>query len=252
MTEPKKTKLILIRHGEAISNVEPIIGGMKGDRGLTELGIRQAEALRDRLAHTGEIRADVLIASPLARAKQTAEIIQPALNIPIQFDDAMQELHVGEADGMHVAEYKEKFGLPDFRNEPFRAIAPRGENWGSFLLRVAEGFERILREHHGKNIVIICHGGVIDASFILCIGMNSLFVPPIEFATINTSITHWETMEDKGIQSRWRLMRYNDAYHTMGVGRNRHIKWNDVPLPEQQVEGHTSAPVPTEEANTNA
>ncbi len=57
------TNLYLIRHGEAHVNVNPggPIGGMKGDAGLTDLGRKQAERLRDRLAASGEIQADVFI-----------------------------------------------------------------------------------------------------------------------------------------------------------------------------------------------
>ncbi|NCC33746.1 MAG: histidine phosphatase family protein, partial [Chloroflexia bacterium] len=93
------TQLYLIRHGEAWANVQPILAGMQGDKGLTPRGVKQAERLRDRLAH-GELQADVLIASTLPRARQTAEIIQPALGLPIILDDEVQELRLGEADGM--------------------------------------------------------------------------------------------------------------------------------------------------------
>ena len=100
MTNQSLTNLYLVRHGEAFSNVEPIIGGMHGDKGLTPLGIKQAEKLRDRLAATGEIPADVLIGSTLPRARQTTEIIAPALGLPIIWDDDVQEMNPGEADGM--------------------------------------------------------------------------------------------------------------------------------------------------------
>src|SRR6266851_5457719 len=80
--------LYIIRHGQAISAVERTMG----DRGLSPLGIRQAERLRDRLGATGEIAADVLIASTMHRAKETAEIIAPALGLPIEWDDDVQEL----------------------------------------------------------------------------------------------------------------------------------------------------------------
>src|SRR5437867_1180185 len=95
------TNLYLIRHGEAYSNVEAVIGGMKGDRGLTERGFAQAQALARRLA-TGEIHADVLYASTLPRARMTAELVAEALKLPIRWDDDLHELRPGEADGLHV------------------------------------------------------------------------------------------------------------------------------------------------------
>jgi probable phosphoglycerate mutase len=233
------TQLYLIRHGEAFANVQPILGGMHGDAGLTERGRAQAERLRDRLAHTNEIKADVLIGSTLPRARQTAEIIQPALGLPIIWDDEVQELNVGDADGMTTAEAWEQFGTPDFDAAPLRPLAPGGESWGSFTLRVARAFARITAEHIGKTIVIVCHGGVIDTSFIYFFRMPSLVVPPTDFHTMNTSITHWEQIERRN-RLLWRLNKYNDIEHLHGVGAFESVRWEDPGT-------RPAAPVPTEE-----
>ena len=60
------TRLVLIRHGESNSTVARVIGGHRTCSGLSPLGRKQAEALAERLAGTGEIVADVLIASSFA------------------------------------------------------------------------------------------------------------------------------------------------------------------------------------------
>ncbi|NTV99876.1 MAG: histidine phosphatase family protein [Oscillochloris sp.] len=234
------THLYLIRHGEAVANVQPIIAGMHGDAGLTERGQMQAVRLRDRLARTGEIKADVLIASTLPRARQTAEIIQPALGLPIIFDDEVQELRIGAADGMNNAEAWAKFGTPDFDAEPLRPIAPGGESWGSFTLRVAQALTRITREHAGKTIVIVCHGGVIDTSFIHFFQMPSLVLPATDFHTRNTSITHWEYVNRRK-RSLWRINSYNDVEHLHDIGVTESVRWEDTEPT------HPAAPVPTEE-----
>ena len=90
------TQLYLIRHAEAMAAVKDFVG----DGGLTPLGILQAERLRDRLTASKEIEADVFIASTFPRARQTAEIIAPALGVPLAIDDSIQELRPGEADGI--------------------------------------------------------------------------------------------------------------------------------------------------------
>src|SRR2546428_6583824 len=113
------TDLFLIRHGEALGAIHNLIG----DTRLSPLGVTQAEHLRDRLAATGEIAADVLIASTFLRAKQTAEIIAPALGLPIVWDDEVQELRPGESNGMHVREAEEKFGRVNFEQNPFQQVA---------------------------------------------------------------------------------------------------------------------------------
>lgn len=240
------TNLYLIRHGEAVANVEPVVAGMRGDAGLTKLGVAQAEALRERLATSGEIAADVLIASTLPRARQTAEIIQPAIGLPIQFDDAVQEMRVGEADGLSVAELKARYGLPNFRVDPFQAIAPGGENWPLFTVRVGTALSRITTEHAGKTIVVVCHGGVIDSSFIYFFGLPSMTLPHAELHTHNTSITHWTHDNNDGDFARWRLMRYNDDAHLHAVGRNEHVQWHDVEPAPEPASDHPAVPLPEE------
>jgi len=236
------THLYLIRHGEAWANVQPVVAGMRGDQGLTPRGIAQAERLRDRLAR-GELKADVLISSTLPRARQTAEIVRPALGLPIIFDDEVQELRVGEADGMSNQEAWSTFGLPDFVNAPLRPIAPGGESWATFTLRVAHALHRITSEHAGKTIVVICHGGVIDSSFIYFFRMPGMVVPPADFHTRNTSITHWERL-NRGGRNLWRLNGYNDIAHLHDIGAIESLRWEDTDLTG---DGHPAAPVPTEE-----
>lgn len=207
------THLYLIRHGESFANVEPIIGGMRGDKGLTPRGVAQAQRLRDRLATTGEIVADVLIASTLPRARQTAEIIAPALGLRVTLDDEVQELRPGEADGLTIEQLRERYGRADFESIPYRPLAPGGESWASFLVRAATALNRIAEEHAGKSIVIVCHGGVIDGSFQAFAGVNLLVPRAFDFATENTSITHWQWRAAHGRAPRWRLHAYNDAAH---------------------------------------
>lgn len=224
------TNLYLIRHGEAVSNVEPIVGGMRGDSGLTPLGMSQAERLRDRLAATREIAADVLIASTLPRARQTAEIIAPALGLPIVWDNDVQEMRPGDADGMNVDEYRATFGEPDFARDPFRPLAPGGEGWSQFMLRVGAALHRITTDHAGKTIVIVCHGGIVDGSFVYFFGLSSLARPPVAFLTHNTAITHWARPTRNGAPRRWRLVAYNDDSHLPYTGAQEPA----VPLPTEQ------------------
>ncbi len=224
------TNLYLIRHGQATTQVSDILH----DDGLTSLGVIQAEHLRDRLAATGEIAADVLIASTLPRARQTAEIIAPALKLPIIFDDEVQELRIGEAEGMQVTEFRQKFGGYNIEQLPFKPVAPGGENWGMFVLRAGTALERITREHEGKTIVIICHGGIVDASFLYFFGLNTLSVPPVRFDTHNTSITHWRKSSPEGHAIRWHLGRYNDNLHVRDIDAEERIPWQVLPLPKRR------------------
>ena len=211
-----ETRLYLIRHGQAVVNVSGVLGGPKGDTGLTALGRAQAERLRERLAASA-IRADVLLASSLPRARETAEIIAPGLGLPVQLDDDLHEIRVGaDADGLSRDEYVRRFGWMDVARYPHTPIDPGGESWARFLLRVAETLDRIEREHAGKSVVVVCHGGVIEASFVHFFGMSHHAVPPARFHTSNTSLTLW-THARREENLHWRLDFYNDAHHLDGM-----------------------------------
>ncbi|HEU0027696.1 MAG TPA: histidine phosphatase family protein [Ktedonobacterales bacterium] len=243
-----KTHIYLIRHGESFANVENIFAGMRSDTGLTLLGVTQAERLRDRLAATGEIVADALIASTLRRAMQTAEIVAPALGLDIIPDDDFHELRVGEADGLRLSEYIERYGpIRDFREEPYYPLAPGGESWGGFLTRVGDALHRITREYEGKTVAIVCHGGVVDASLLIGLGMVAIAPAVGQFHTHNTSITEWERglLTAASRTQRWRLIRYNDDLHIRDIGAAERFQWTRVsPI---HPEGAPAAPLPTEE-----
>ena len=196
-----------------------------GDTPLSPLGVVQAERLRDRLLATGEISADVFISSTFVRARQTAEIIAPALGLPITLDDEVQELRNGDSDGMPVEEYRAVYGGVNFRETPFAPVAPNGENWGQFVLRGCTALDRILRQHKGKTIVIVCHGGIIGVSFLYFLGIDTLHYPQAGFDSFNTSITHWAQYAIPNRPLRWRLNRFNDDMHLRDIGAPARIPW---------------------------
>ena len=240
------THLYLIRHGEAVTNVEPIIGGMRGDTGLSPLGVRQAEALRDRLIATHEIAADLLIASTLPRARQTAEIVAPVFGLPIVWEDDVQEMRVGEADGLHLDEFAQRYGVPDFTRDPYRPLAPGGESWAQFLLRVGATLHRIAAIHDGKTVVIVSHGGIIDGAFLCFFGVSTQTLPTVEFQTHNTSITHWERRTLPDTPSRWRLVSYNDIAHLRDIGTVEYTHWDEMRAKPVTGADTPSVPLPTE------
>ncbi|MBC7806389.1 MAG: histidine phosphatase family protein [Akkermansiaceae bacterium] len=214
--EAAETNLYFIRHGQAVVNVTKVMGGPKGDTGLTLLGRTQAERLRRRLA-SGEIQADVLIASSLPRARETAELIAPALGLPVLLDDDLHELRVGpDADGLPLEEYIRRFGWVEISDNPLIPVDPNGESWARFMLRVGEALTRIARDYRGKTVVLVCHGGVIDGSLVHFFGMNAHAFPPARLHTLNTSLTHW-TYSSRNGKWHWRLNYYNDTRHLEGL-----------------------------------
>lgn len=204
---------MLIRHGESNVTVNRVIGGHRSCSGLSDLGREQAERLRDRFATTGELRPDVLIASNFARAIETAEVIAPAFDgVEIDIDAGFGEHDPGpDIDGMTFPAYVEKFGVPDWSDDPHREVFPGGETTAQFHLRVGSTVSRTLRAHPGATVVVACHGGVVDAAF-----RHLLRTAPtgsFELSTLNTSITEFQSTPS----GAWRLSRYNDAAHLAGL-----------------------------------
>jgi probable phosphoglycerate mutase len=207
-------RLLLVRHGQAHAGFSGVIGGPRGCAGLTDLGRRQAEALRDHLATSGRLRADALVVSTIPRAIETATIVAPALGLDIagQHPD-LCEVHTGEADGLEWEEYRVRYGHFDMEAEPDRVFAPEGESWNSFHDRVASTLERIAREHEGQTVVAVCHAGVIAASLRLLLGVPAGGAGARVQPT-NTGLTEWEHEPDR---DRWTLHAFNETAHLLGV-----------------------------------
>jgi 2,3-bisphosphoglycerate-dependent phosphoglycerate mutase len=205
------TRILLVRHAESNVTVNQVVGGELTCTGLSPLGLRQAERLRDRLL-LERATADVLLSSPLPRARQTADIIGSALGAPIEFVPELEEHRPGEADGCPFVDFPERFGMFDFRAEPDRPFAPGGETLREFYDRVVALLGRIEDQHLGATIVAVCHGGVIDAAFrhYLSIGISGAF----DLWTLNTSLTEFAIAKPGG---RPQLRRYNDAAHLAGL-----------------------------------
>jgi probable phosphoglycerate mutase len=196
--------------------VDSVVGGHEGCRGLSDLGRRQVEALRDRLAATGELRADALYASVLPRAIQTAEILAPALGgLDVRQDCDLCEQHPGEGDGLTWAEFEERYRPDGRRFEPYEPFSPGGESTARFNARVARALTKLVGEHRGGTVVVACHGGVVAASMVAFLALPFQGLLASLYST-NTSLTEW-LLDDDGADPThpppWRLLRYNDAAH---------------------------------------
>lgn len=209
------TRIVLIRHGESVAQVEGFLSGHDTCRGLSDLGRRQVQALHDRLVATGEIQADVLLTSILPRAVETAAIIAPAIggHEPVQ-DCDLCEIHAGEAEGLTWEQFGERY--PGYTWGPDKAHAPGAESWNIFGERVANALRRYAEAHEGRTVVAAVHGGVIEQSFSAFLGEGAE-VPLAHL--VNASITEWVHMASpfRGGDPRWHLVRFNDHAHLAGI-----------------------------------
>ena len=212
------TRLVLVRHGESQVFVDGVVGGLLTCNGLSDLGRRQAIALRDRLAATAELApVDVLVASTMPRAIETAEIIAPALGgLAVAQDEGLCERHPGEADGMSYDDARAAYGDEWDEDDPSLAFSPGGETWADFHARVDTSLRRLAGAHEDRTVVVACHGGVVDVALRALLDLP--MVGGFEVYTHNTSLTEFVRVPARERRtSRWRLVRYNDTAHLAGV-----------------------------------
>jgi len=206
------TTIVLVRHGESNTTVARRLGGYRTCTGLSPLGVRQAERLRERLVETGELDGAVLMSSNFPRAIETAEMISPAFgNVDIEVDAGFGEHDPGpDLDGITFAGYVDRFGAPDWTDLD-ADVFPGGETIRQFGSRVDGAIARAVTRHAGRTIVVTCHGGVVGVAF------RSLLRLPatggFELHTLNTSLTQFATAGSE----RWKLARYNDVAHLHGL-----------------------------------
>jgi 2,3-bisphosphoglycerate-dependent phosphoglycerate mutase len=220
---PVHTRLVLIRHGESQVALRRVIGGHRTCTGLSDFGRRQVEALRDRLARSGELRAGVLYASAYPRAIETAEIIAPALRpdgdpLDVKVEPGFGEHDPGpDCDGLTYDEFVQLHGLPDWESDPYATTFPGGETIADFHYRVGSTLRAIVAAHRGETIVVACHGGVIDA--VMRIALRTPSTGGFELHTLNATITELVRVDAGALDAgrvgagRWRLERYNDGAH---------------------------------------
>jgi 2,3-bisphosphoglycerate-dependent phosphoglycerate mutase len=179
------TRIIVIRHGETEWNVAARIQG-HGDSPLTAEGIEQAGALARRLARE---EFDLLISSDLGRAMQTARRIAELSPHEVIPDARFRERSFGAGEGLTYDEIDERYpgAFSRVREvDPDYAI-PGGESRRQFHRRVAAAFESVVREHAGKRVVVVAHGGVLATFYrhIHDIGLEAPHAIPIANASYN-------------------------------------------------------------------
>lgn len=145
-------KLLLTRHGQTDWNVVGRIQG-KTDIELNETGVRQAETTREKLLSEN---IDVIISSPLRRAKITAEIIGRGRNIPIILDKGIEERCFGEFEGKTA----KASGFEDIWNYKMNKQYEDAESVGEVFERVQGFLAKIKEEYNDKTVLIVTHGGI--------------------------------------------------------------------------------------------
>ena len=144
-------KLYVTRHGETTWNVEWRVSGVT-DVELTDRGREQANGLARVLKNE---KIDLIIVSPLKRARHTAEIINRECNAPVIIDDRLTEQNYGIYEGAHR---KSEGFLENKRRFAFKY--PGGESMMQVGYRVYSLLNEIKEKYGDRKVLLVTHGGV--------------------------------------------------------------------------------------------
>ncbi len=154
------SKLILIRHGQSLWNLENRFTGWV-DVPLTQQGRDEARRAGERLKG---LPIDVAYTSALSRAQNTLQIILEtlALDVPVIRDQALNERHYGDLQGLNKDELRQQFGEEQVKiwRRSFDTPPPNGEALKNTAERTLPFFERCIMGdvRQGKNVLVVAHG----------------------------------------------------------------------------------------------
>lgn len=203
------TRVYLTRHGETEWNRQRRFQGSKNSE-LTQKGILAAELLASRVE---EINLDCIVASPLKRAYQTAEIVRGNKKIDIIKHDGFKEINLGDFEGMRWDEIHAKHGdvINRITEDPFNNRYPNGENLLEFYNRVEAALKEIIEKCRNKSVLIVAHGGTIKCieSYVRKFKINKDWMGNV---VQNCSLSCFEISDGNEIKEIF----YNDTEHLKG------------------------------------
>ncbi|CAN5645817.1 2,3-bisphosphoglycerate-dependent phosphoglycerate mutase [soil metagenome] len=153
-------KLILVRHGQSIWNLQDRFTGWV-DVPLTEKGMEEARGA-GRLLHG--VPVDIAYTSTLRRAQETLRLMTEHMGIavPVIRDEALNERMYGDLQGLNKARTAEKFGAEQVKiwRRSYDIPPPNGESLADTAKRTLPFFERcILGDiQDGRNVLVVAHG----------------------------------------------------------------------------------------------
>jgi broad specificity phosphatase PhoE len=184
------TKLGLLRHGQTDWNIQFLLQGVT-DIPMNETGLLQAKSASKAIVST---EWDLILTSPLSRARQTAEIVAATGGFPdIEVEELLLERSFGEAEGLSHEQWKDRYKNLD--------EIPGGESVSALTTRSQLLLDTILERYAGKSILAVSHGAFIRK--VLEAGSQGEF--PREGERLgNASLNIVEHFE-----SRWQVTKYD-------------------------------------------
>jgi len=194
--------LTILRHAESEGNALGFIQG-QSDHPLTPTGCRQAQALARRWKAQG-IHFDWVLASPLVRARQTAEIIAEALGLDVTLEPIWIERGFGAAEGQNPDLLRQQNPQADFYH-PFHSVAQGGESTLDVYQRALVGLLDVMRRPAGEYL-IVSHGALLNMLNFAIMGIapqGHVNSPRFRFG--NTAYARWSYQPET---RQWYLLSF--------------------------------------------
>ena len=180
------TTMLVIRHGQSISNLEGIFTGNM-DLALTDIGHRQAQITADHILQNYHV--DAVYSSDLRRAFDTGRAVAEPLGIDLVTDRRLREIYAGDWEGRTFDELTAHYpNYMVFRTDIGNCTTDGGETVAQLSQRVLEAFMEIGEANPGKTVVIATHATPIRAIQCHCQGKPVSQMKDIPWVT-NASIT---------------------------------------------------------------
>ena len=185
------TDILLIRHGETAWNAERRLQGHL-DIPLNDEGERQAALLAGALAAEP---IDVLVASDLRRARQTAQAVADLRGLALDIEPALRERGYGGFEGLLYSEIEQRFPreFAAWQARDVEAQLPPGRNVGesfrTFFDRATGAILALAADNPGRTIALVAHGGVLECAYRLARGLP--LETPRDFKVYNASINRF-------------------------------------------------------------
>jgi len=172
------TPFWFLRHGETDYNAKGLSQGAL-DISLNETGRAQAAAVGPILAGRGIVE---IVSSPMVRTRETTEIVNQVLGLPVTFEPELREVIFGGMEGKPL--------LPWFHDWLAGTYTPEGaETFAALTIRVQAAMARVLARP--GPVLVVAHGGVFRAIRALLDAPETGFTPNAQPLYCEPTLTGW-------------------------------------------------------------
>ncbi|MFC5632231.1 bifunctional RNase H/acid phosphatase [Streptomyces bullii] len=180
---------VLLRHGETPLTPEKRFSGSGGsDPSLSDVGREQAGRVAFALARRGTIQA--VVASPLARARETAGVVAARLGLEVGIDDGLRETDFGAWEGLTFAEVHERYpdDLSAWLSSPDAEPTGGGESFAATATRIAATRDKLIAAYAGRTVLLVTHVTPIKTLVRLALGAPPESLFRMELAAASLSV----------------------------------------------------------------